>query len=640
MPKTRQIRKETRDKIVEQSISELEFARKHKEEIIRTRWNKNENMYYGRKDQSERSRSNVMLPKAQGFVETLLSKVDDAPNIRYVKGEQADLNKERLMNALIEQDSSPMHGNWAMKDLLGKKQGIIYGRAIYEYHASSAGEYKSHLTLVDVYDFFIDPSAGGLDIEQADYLGRKGIYKSAEDLEAGVEKGKYIKKEVKALIADGGKIDDSENKEKDNRYYALRTDKQRIHAHGEKKMFNLVEWYTTYKGVRYYVLFDIQTGVAIRVEEMINMFNSELYPFMTWATNPDLVEFWSPSPLDAVREIFMAQTVSINQMLDNAEQINKPMKAYNVNSIQNPSLLNYRRDGKIPFKGNVNLQNDLKIIETPSIDTPIKVYNILEGIAAVESGITPDAKGVSQEERVGILESNIAQVADRLGLLNKSYSDGYHRLGKLYYEGVKEHMTTNVAVRMTGIEGIEFEEISKSKIVPENHDFDISIVSSSADEQVDIRKKRQVIEYLNGLTNNPIINAKARVVLGAEIAGLSQDQIKALLSPEDLDTELMAEAARDIQNILKGDILEPNEKADTAYMQKLVDYLRDQGENMSEKSEALLIDYIERIRPIVMRNMATKASKQIAEQSVPETGEVMDNQRPAEERIIREQNGI
>ena len=121
----------------------------------------------------------------------------------------------------------------------------------------------------------------------------------------------------------------------------------------------------------------------IRCEKLVDIFKSKKFPYMSWATYPDATEFWTPSPCDSVREIFMAQTVAINQMLDNAEQINRPTKFFDSGAIENPSLLKYNRGIPVPFKGGTNLNSAVKIQETPSITTSQNVYNILDQIAMV-----------------------------------------------------------------------------------------------------------------------------------------------------------------------------------------------------------------------------------------------------------------
>lgn len=178
------INKRKRDKIIAQIPNEMHHAREHKKGRLPF-WRKNERLYFGKKEEVEDVRANIGIAnaKAQGFVDTLLSKIDKAPTVRFEKGEMADLKKAKRANALLEKDSAAANGNWAFKDLMMKKQAIICGRAIAAYYASSGSEgYSSHLEPVDPYDFLIDPSAGGMDIEMADYLGRTNIVKHVKDL--------------------------------------------------------------------------------------------------------------------------------------------------------------------------------------------------------------------------------------------------------------------------------------------------------------------------------------------------------------------------------------------------------------------------------------------------------------------------
>ena len=86
------------------------------------------------------------------------------------------------MNAIREKDAKL--GNWNYKAMLARTQLVIYGRYIFEYHADSIdNKYDSHLTNVDVYQFLIDPSCGGEDIEKAWYMGRGGIVKTRRQIE-------------------------------------------------------------------------------------------------------------------------------------------------------------------------------------------------------------------------------------------------------------------------------------------------------------------------------------------------------------------------------------------------------------------------------------------------------------------------
>lgn len=593
------IRKEKRDKIVAQALDEIDFARKYKQGKV-TNWQKNEDLYYGKKQTTESSRANVDLGRMQEFVNTVLSKIDNPLVFKFAKRKDAQTKRVARLNALRQYDSQ--RDFWDLKDLVGKKQAVIYGRAIYSYSADSSVAYTPHLENVDVYDYLIDPSAGGIDIERAYYMGRYGIVKTVADLKA--DKKLYIKSEIDNLIEGAGNADERSQEEtnKDNRTYAQNvwTTHKEQQAVGKYKFW---EWYTTFEGERYYLLLSETGACAIRVEKLTDVFASGLYPFWTWAAFPDLSEFWTPSFCDYVREIFMAQAVSINQMLDNAEQINKPQVAVDVGAVRNLAELKYRRNGVIKVTKGTDINKAVRFVETPPIKTPIEVFNTLEAIQEKASGVTAASKGVAEEDKVGIYEGNMANTAERFGLLARSYSFGYRRFAMLYEHGVREHLTKKIAVDILGTEGIEVEEISKRDIFRKSEEFAVLVESSFSEQATSMMEKRTKLQFLAGKRGDPTINQKKLTEIESGIVGFKEEEIRQLMDVSEFgDAEMMSEAERDIEMLLDDEPVEPNPIATTAYKQRFIDYLQDHKEDMNMEQFNRIATYIQQLDPIIMAN--------------------------------------
>ena len=623
------IRKETRDKIVTQALKEIDFSRTYKQKYV-SKWRKNENLYYSFKSISEKydnkdigsqavveSRSNVDIGGMFGHIETILSKIDSPLTFTYKRGSIADLKKAKLLNALKERDADL--DDWDWKDLLGKQQALLYGRAIFSYHAESDKGYRSYLENVDVYDFLIDPAVGGDDLDNALFMGRYGVKKNKKQLKEGVKKKDYIKSEVDPLIRGAGNYGSNTSQEDINK-------ENRLNYNGDKVLENpdiykFWEWYTTYEGERYYLLLTEEGRRAIRCEKLTDLFKEDevlkdaMWPFWSWAIIPDLTEFWIPSKADRVREIIMAQVVSINQMLDNAERINKPQRAVDISKIENLADLVYRRNGIIRFKSGADINQVFKTVETPAINTPLMVYDKLESIKATESGVTPDSKGLSQEDKVGIYEGNLQQIGDRFGLLNKSYAQGYKRFAKLYWYGIEDHLSKKVAVKILGPKGLEKTVFVNRRDIKPYSNYDIMIESSNAEAQSDVIDKRNKINFLAQYKNNPIINQKVLFESEADIIGLSKDLTRSLLDVEDDGTaEIISEAERDIEDLLNKKIIEPNMNANVSYARYFIDYLKDHMEDMPDDTFLLFQDYLERLEPVIMRNMGSQLSNQLAKQ--------------------------
>lgn len=611
------IKKETRDKIKNQCLDEIAFARQSKQIKIRNWW-KNEDLYYSKKIIVDGERANVNLNEAQSFVTSFLAKINSPFNFKYVKGEEADLKAAKRANAIKDKDMKL--GRWNFKAMLARVQLIIYGRYIFEYHADSYKGYCSHLTPVDVYQFLIDPSCGGLDIEKAFYLGRGGIIKSKEDLKKGIADGEYLRTETNELISGSGNLADQtpEDLASKNRWFALLAQNKIIQKTDQWKFW---EWYTTFEGERYYVLITEDGGQAIKIVPLKEMFKSGKYPFFSVAAYPDLTEFWTPSPLDGVREVILAKATSVNQMLDNGEAINRPMKAFDIDAIKNPALLKFRKDGNIPVKGGVDVNKAIQFFPTVPIETAEKVYDKMDEIMQINSGVTNGVKGQATETQVGIYEGNQANITDRFSLIGDSEADGLQRFAELYLEGLDEHLTTKVAIDMIGINGVEYAEVSR-KDIKRTRPFNIMVITAGQEETQQTTEKRNKLTFIAGKMNDQsgIYNKKVMAEMEAAIVGFTVDEIKTMTDVKnDSNEELMSECAMDMERMLDGEYILPNELANTAYMQKIRDYMKDNSDYMIKNPDIadLFWNYLDRIQPVVMRNMTQDINKELAAQGIP-----------------------
>jgi len=611
------IAKQDRDKITKQALEEISFARTAKQPKM-TNWWKNEDLYYSKKKIVSDERANVNLNEAQAFVQSFLSKINSPFNFKYAKGEEADLKAANIANSLKDKDAKL--GRWNFKAMLARVQMIVYGRYVFEYHADSSGGYKSYLTPVDVYQFLIDPSCGGLDIEKAFYLGRGGIIKSKQDIQKGIKDGKYLRTESNELISGSGNLasESQEDINAKNRWVALVSNSKVLDRVDQWKFW---EWYTTYEGYRYYVLITEDGGKAIRVEKLTDIFKKGKYPFFSVASYPDLTEFWTPSPLDGVREAIMAKSISVNQMLDNGEAINRPMKAFDVDAIKNPLLLKFRKDGLIPVKGGVDVDKAVKMFPTVGIQTAIQVYEKLGEIIDLNSGVTSGVKGQATEKEVGIYEGNQAAVSDRFSLIGDSEADGQQRFAELYLDGLDEHLTNKVAVEMIGLDGVEFKEVSR-KDIKRHNPFNISVITAGQEQTMQNTEKRNKLTFLSAKGNDVsgIYNKKVLGEMEASIVGFNYDEVKYMLDTKnDGNTELMAECAEDMQDMLAGNVIETNDMANTAYLQKMKDFMRDQKEHMMAHPEIANIfwDYMTRLQPVIVANMAAQANTQMSAEGMP-----------------------
>lgn len=597
--------KEKRDKIVSQAQKEVTFAYNYKQSRV-SQWNMNEDMYFGRKLYNNETMSNLQLSKMQDFVHTILSKIDSPLDFSYVRGELADLKREKLINALKAKDKKI--GRWDTKDLYGKKQAIIYGRAVFFYHATHEEYpgYCSTLENLDVKDFLIDPDAGGIDVENALFLGWGNTRRNKTQLENGAKSGLYYDDTTKELVQGSGNSDQITQQDVDKSNRNVNAG-YRMRVMSRSDQYKFYSWITTFEedGIRYFLLFT-DSGQCIQCVPWASINKkSNLYPIWTWAAYPDAFEFWTPAPCDYAREIFLAQSKSINQAIDNSDKINNPQTFVNVDFIKDKTQLKYKkRDAFIEIYGNTDVDKVIMDRKVAAIDTPIRVYQTLDAIVASVTGVTPEIKGTADTELLGVYQGNVQQGTDRFGLYARSYADGYYRFAMLYRHGIN-WLSKKVAVEIAGPRGLDVEYVSKTDIMTKGRDYDI-MIESPADLQISETEKKDKEAFYMGLVGNELINQKVLFQERAKNAGVDDDTVDRLLDPEFDDIELVAEADNIFQKLLAGEPVELYPKANVAFWKRFLALTEKYDPELEDNAKNVVTQYLVDLEPIVYKNQARK----------------------------------
>jgi|SRR5581483_9314295 len=586
-------------------------------------WKLAEDQYFNKQAKSLKQRYNVPVPIVPGFVETLLSKVDDPPTLKFEQGEEADYKAAQKVNAFYQQESQSEDHDWDMIDLDGKKQGILYGRTVDKFYAQSKPKYKSCLEVVDVYDFIADPIGGG-DLEKHRFCQQDNIFKTKEDLKTGVEAFGYDPKAVEKIInaTSEDKLADNDNmyRSKQSRMMALGMDGITYNYAGQS-LYKFIEAGTTWKGERYYVLFNYETGIAVKCVPLKEVFKSNLWWFTSWATHRDIFNFWSKAPVDDIVPLAEMVRVLVNQELDNRQKKNWGMRAYDPDVFPDPSQLQWRPDGLVATKAKVSLQQTIQSgiyeFQTPELQGTINLVEYIDGVIGQKTGVTADTQGQSSEDKVGIYYGNLKQVADRLGLYNKSYKKNWAAIGRRYVWGLFEHLRTPEAVRIIGEQGAEWDELKRMEINP---DWNIKVQGGNAEMAEDEVKKKRLQEIMATLAPDEllILSPRWRAETKLRAAGVEEDDIRiAFDTQNEGNREILSEASQAIQEILDGKTPKLNRGANTAFVQKILDYAYDTDLKPNEFES--LIAYAQAHLPIAQENMARKAVQVMAQKGIPPT---------------------
>lgn len=599
--------------LMKQIENEYKNALDYRKPVI-VNWHLNEDIRYGKKPATLSGRSNVDLRLAHGFVITFLSKIKNSPKITFKAKKPSGIQKAKKVTAAWELESSATHEDWEFKDLLAKSLAMCSGRSITKIWANTP--YRHNRKQVDHYDFLIDPLAGGYDINKARYLGEDNIFRSKYDLE---NSEKYNKEAVQKLIDSYSENQavaiDNEYREKQNRLAVIGLDINNFTPQKDG-IFKLLEWYTTINGERYYVVCSLDKRIILYkslLKEIVGVHGKDKqpkWPFTSWAYYPDEFNFWTEAPLDVVRENFQSRYLVINGALDNNEAKNRPMKSYDPNTYKNPALLKYQPDRAIPTEINKDPRTGLYIHPVNDIYDPVALDNKIEDIGAKVSGVTPSSQGQSDNDtKVGIYYGDMQEVADRMSLFEMSYSRDNILKAQLYVNGLIDRLDEPMAIEMIGEDGAEWDELKSEEL---DDDFSIIIEGGTISAQLDAMKQKQKADFIARNQINQMVNKKTLLEQDALISGFTPLEAKRLLQPDNITDDMLTRASADIEKMMKGEKVNPYLKADTAYLQKILDFYGDN--DLEDAQNKILEDYMDLLQDIVIKNMAFKAQKEAAMQ--------------------------
>ena len=553
---------------------------------------------------------NAPVPVMGGFVDTLLSRISGKTVINFNKQDNSDAIKAKKITAMWLKDSSPSRGKWHEKDILAKKLAIFSGRAIYKIWSESDPQYKNHLEVIHYKDFLCEPK-GGYYLEDHLYCGQKNIFKTKSEIKQGIKDGIYLA-EAKDIF------DGEDNKTYSDDYNQMNNvrENKALASNNPVKtgvgVANLYEMYITTDEGRYYILFSKDKKIVVRIGKLKDILGNDLYPYVSWATHPELSEFWSKAAADDIKAIAYSINTIFNQALNNLQKRNFPQRAYDVNMFNDPTKLYYSPDGVVPVNsyGN-NIANGVYEFQTPdNTQITMNLINFMDSLGGLKTGVTAGVQGASREKAVGIYYGNMEQIANRFGPMSTYYTTAWVDLGTRYLIGLQENLTEKEMVKMIGVDGITWDTLRQQDLKTKE-DLEINITATNQESELKEAEIKTKTQALALITNNPAYAAKLSpdwvITETLKMGGYDDDQIMLALDVNNTASEdQLNKAAEVIEDVLEGKKPKMNFTADTGFIQKIIDYAVNTV-NLDAKKMQILYEYAMAHMDIVSKNTVRKA---------------------------------
>ena len=605
-------------------MAQLQLAQSYQFKLPRiSRIRQFRDLYNGKAEAQKRVRYNVPIPIFSGMIDTLQADLDDDMILEYHEDEPADWKAAKKANAALKKEMTSMRPGamWSQKMRSARQEMLFTGRGFLKFLASNEDGFQSNLYAPTFDDMYFEPKGGG-QLENHLFVGQSDIWKTKKDLEneAG---GIYSAKQVKEL-AGGWEYKMStawNNYDFANRFQSLNLSSESNNYVCEP-MFNLVEWGLTYKGNRWYLLFEAFSGTWLRCEKLTDVFSSGYWPWMSFASHEDSKNFASKGFSDDLYPQAKIMTDFFNEDLENRRRVNSGARAYDKDMFPNVAQLDEAMLGRdrlveVDTKGGARrIDQGLYQFTTPLISGTIDVLKYMEDMVGRNIGVTDLQQGEmqGQNKKVGVTYAELSQVSKRLSFQSQPFIEVGQQLGMRFFNGLKDYLREPLSIKLLGENGYEWDTMKRIDLNIKK-EFEISVASKSKENKMNelarVKKMNALVTVRNTPPANPGVNARMIDEYLLRDADLDESEIALILDPQShANKETIAETSEAIQDIMMGITPKLNYNASAYFLQTILDFVKThQDDKKINKKLPEFMAYLAQHEQIAIENETRRAKK-------------------------------
>ena len=531
-----------KNSIVADHIKDKDESSKFKERRY-SQWNESYSLYRDKVNTNRLTqRQPVNVPIIRESIASWISKIDEPPKLHFESrgSERRDKKGEIVVNELYKYyyDKNKLD----ILDNISKKTVGLQGRSFIKI-SMIAGQ--PVFDLVDPYDIEIDPRVNPLDIETATYIIHTHIYRSLKEILASKKYTQESKNELKTFLDTKRGIIQSNiaNESYDSKKERLENlGVTNFNEYGASDV--LVEINESYKliwsesknqFVRHIITIAADSVVLsdVELEEGLGITR---VPIVTWASDPDAIDFWSDGIADNVRTYNKLTNIYLSQDIENRTYRNFGMYFYNtMNGTFTPRAFDAKPFGFYGLPGNPS--EILKPVEIPALNDTANQITWLKNSIQSSVAQTPLERGVKEtgEQTLGQVQLSLQKSSQMNQVVSKNYRRAWKELGKLWYDLMEKNSKGVLTLYKKGSDG----NYSGKDIMPTDwknplgYEVKVEIeAEKSAADDFDLKK----IQYVkNSFMNNPtaVLLAKQKEL-----------EVVNLFTPEEIESIMVSEGSQ------------------------------------------------------------------------------------------------
>lgn len=373
-------------------------------------------------------RQAVNIPLMKETNKTLLSKIDDAPEVDWKElggDEVKEIYYQEVWNEQMKD------GHLELVDILDKKNVLLYGYSVKKLNITETGVEPS---VLDPFDILLDPMMKAWDSETARFWIQQNIFRSLRDILADDRYSQEGKQQLKMWvdappgITHGG-INQEEYDKKMERLLAMGVD------HGDFALFaagdrivNLTEHYTNEwnsekKEFERRVITYADNHIELSNELLEDLIGVDFWPFVYWSEDPETNDVYPDSVSDLIRPLNKVINVWFSQLIENRTLKNFQMHWFL--PLQGYTAQTYTPGAGVmlPAPPGEDINKVIKPVEISGLDDTMGAINAVIQIAERGSGATALEKGETErgQQTLGEIEILVGKAGERVTGMAKFY---------------------------------------------------------------------------------------------------------------------------------------------------------------------------------------------------------------------------
>jgi len=491
-------------KLLNEKKSAREFQlRKHVD------WNDNYELYRNKvKTNRLTQRQTVNIPLMKETIKTLLSKVDDAPQVEW-----KELSGDGMKEIIYQQiwDDNFRGENLALKDILDKKNVFLYGLSTKKLNLKKNGVC---IDIMDVFDIVFDPLTKPLDVETARFVIHQNIFRPLREILVDDRYSTKGKEELKIWLAsDKGVIQSGKNKEEYEksverlRSMGLQHEKFALFAGGDV-IVNLTEQYTnlwntkTQEFERHVVVYADDT-IELMDELLVDLIGVNEWPFETWSEDPETNDIYPDGVADLIRTPNKIINIWFSQLVENRTLQNFQMHWFDATQQgYTPQTYEPGPGRMLPAPGDPS--RTIMPVAVNGLDETLTSIDFLTNIVERGTGATALEKGQPENgaQTLGEVQILVGKATERSKTMAKFYHESWYRLCKKWDAMMQANSFPKFNLYKTGQDGTMYEKVVYNSEWKSKAGYEPTVASSSEQESDEIKSIQKFATVQQQFPNN------------------------------------------------------------------------------------------------------------------------------------------